>query len=153
MTRRFLRLFILFGWMIVIFLLSNEVADTSSVRSGAIVDFIAQSVSWSEGLLTFLTRKAAHIFVYFVLGILMFNAVRYHVSLRRAVWMSIVFVLAYAVFDEVHQLFVPGRSGEIRDVLIDTMAGGVGIVLYAWTARLLRKEKHPDPQPARGASR
>lgn len=126
-------------WMIVIFLLSNEVADTSSVRSGVIVDLLVQSVSWSEGLLTFLTRKAAHIFVYFVLGILMLNAVRHHVPLRRAVWMSIVFVLAYAVFDEIHQLFVPGRSGEIRDVLIDTIAGTVGVGIMYFIHRRITK--------------
>lgn len=139
MTNKFLRLFVLFSWMIVIFLLSNEVADTSSVRSGVIVDLLAQSVSWSEGLLTFLTRKAAHIFVYFVLGILMFNAVRHHAPLRRAAWMSIVFVLVYAVFDEIHQLFVAGRSGEIRDVLIDTVAGAVGIGITYFIYRRIAK--------------
>ena len=41
----------------------------------------------------------------------------------------VYFVLVYALSDEFHQLFVPGRSGELRDVMIDTAAGVVGVCL------------------------
>jgi VanZ family protein len=49
-------------------------------------------------------------------------------------------VVLYAVSDEIHQLFTPGRSGEIRDVLIDSVAGMVGIWLIHvyWIARTSR---------------
>lgn len=129
-------------WAALIFYLSSEGSDSSSGRSDAIVQTIQSlGASWPQDLLTFLTRKAAHIFAYFVLGILAFNVVRlYPVGARKAVLMSIGFVLLYAASDEFHQLFVPGRSGEVRDVLIDTTAGTVGVALAygvrrAWQRR------------------
>jgi len=41
----------------------------------------------------------------------------------------------YAVTDEIHQLFVPGRSGELRDVMIDSIAALVGVGLCMWMMR------------------
>lgn len=128
---------LLIAWMGLIFLFSNEVADSSSERSGAIVDVIARSVSWSQDILTFLTRKAAHMFIYFALGILMFNVVKeFPLSKKRAVLLSVLFVMLYAITDEFHQSFVPGRSAELRDVLIDTTAGMVGVLIYYFVATI-----------------
>ena len=46
-----------------------------------------------------------------------------------------VFSCIYASSDEIHQLFVPGRAGQVRDVLIDTSGAVAGILL----AILIRK--------------
>lgn len=51
------------------------------------------------------------------------------------------FVLLYAVSDEFHQRFVPGRSSEVRDVMIDTTAGVVGVGIYALVEARLRKRR------------
>ncbi len=40
------------------------------------------------------------------------------------------FVILYAVSDEVHQLFVPGRGGQLTDVIIDTAGAGAGLGIY-----------------------
>ena len=116
----------------MIFLFSAQDADASKSQSGLFVSLVDGLVGdMSEDWLTFLTRKAAHIFLYFVLGILAYNAVRLHgLSLRRAVLLSIAIALVYAVCDEIHQLYIPGRSGEIRDVLIDTTAASMGVAGY-----------------------
>lgn len=125
------KIVLLIAWMGVIFMFSNEIADSSSERSGAIVEVISRSVSWSQDILTFLTRKAAHIFIYFVLGIVAFNVVKdFPLSKKRAVLVSVLFVVLYATTDEFHQSFVPGRSAELRDVLIDTTAGAMGTLVY-----------------------
>lgn len=119
--------------MLAIFLLSSEVSDVSSGRSSAIVGVIQSlNISFSDDVLTFITRKLAHIIMYFVLGILAANVVRdYWTDAKRVIVASTAFVMLYAISDEVHQLFVPGRSGEIRDVLIDMAAGLTGaIVMY-----------------------
>lgn len=119
-------------WMVVIFLFSNQDSTISKRQSGTIVDFIESlGSSLGEDVLTFLTRKAAHILVYFVLGLLVYNLVRtYGLSRRRTMLISICVALGYAAFDEIHQLFIPGRSGELRDVLIDTTAASIGIGVY-----------------------
>lgn len=131
---------LLFTWMLVIFLFSNQVSHTSSAQSAVFVGFLESlHVSLPEQVLTFLTRKAAHTFIYFVLGILMFNVVRsYDISTRRAIWMSIVFVCGYACTDEFHQIFVSGRSPEITDVMIDTCGGALGMTTYYAVSKLLR---------------
>lgn len=118
-------------------MLSSEGHDASTGRSDAIVQALQSlGVSWQVEILTFITRKAAHTVAYLVLGVLAYNVFRqYDVSARRRVALSIAMVVAYAASDEIHQLFVPGRSGELRDVLIDTTAGVLGVLLSAWAAR------------------
>jgi VanZ family protein len=54
----------------------------------------------------------------------------------------------YAVSDEIHQLFVPGRAGQIRDVLIDACGVFVGIII---ANRLLRRSAEGGQNPDTGA--
>lgn len=119
--------------MLVIFLMSSEVADTSSARSDEIVRTIQYiGVNASTDLLTFIVRKAAHISAYFILGILLFNLLKeYGLGVKKIIFISIAIAMLYACTDELHQMFVPGRSGEVRDVLIDTAGAAVGVVVYA----------------------
>ena len=121
------------AWMLVIFLMSSEVAGTSSARSDEIVRTIQSiGVSAPADPLTFLVRKAAQIGAYFVLGILLFNLLKeYDLGVKKMIFISIAIAMLYACSDEIHQMFVPGRSGEVRDVLIDTAGAAVGVVVYA----------------------
>ena len=120
-------------WMLVIFLMSNEIAGKSSARSDEIVRTIQSiGVNAPTDLLTFLVRKAAHISAYFVLGILIFNLLKeYNLGVKKMIFISIGIAMLYACTDELHQVFVPGRSGEVRDVLIDTAGAAVGVAVYA----------------------
>lgn len=120
-------------WMLVIFLMSNEIAGTSSARSDEIVRTIQSiGVNAPADLLTFLVRKAAHISAYFVLGVLLFNSLKeYGLGVKKMIFLSIAIAMLYACTDELHQMFVPGRSGEVRDVIIDTAGAAVGVVAYA----------------------
>lgn len=123
-------------WMVVIFMLSHQSASISSGQSGVFVEqlhYIAPSID--QQLLTFLVRKGAHIFAYFVLGILMVNALR-QVNLskfkfNRPATLSIIVCALYAASDEFHQLFISGRSGEIRDIIIDSCAATVGVFIIS----------------------
>ena len=119
--------------MLVIFLMSNEIAKASSLRSDEIVRTIQSiGISAPEGVLTFLVRKAAHISAYFVLGILIYSLLKeYRLRIKHLVLASIALAMLYACTDELHQMFVPGRSGEVRDVLIDTAGAAVGVFVYA----------------------
>jgi|GEM_PF-38127 len=125
------------AWMLVIFILSSEGSDVSGGRSGVIVDAVKTvAVTVPNDVLEFLTRKAAHIIAYFVLGVLVYSLVKtYKQSIRKVISISVGFVALYAISDEFHQLFVPGRSGELRDVLIDTTAGALGITVTYFITR------------------
>jgi VanZ family protein len=67
-------------------------------------------------------RKLAHAAEFAVLGALL---------LRATARSGIAFVLGtlYAVSDELHQSFVPGRAGSPLDVALDTVGVAIGIVL------------------------
>ena len=127
-------------------MLSHKSASISSGQSGVFVEqlhYIAPSVD--QQLLTFLVRKGAHIFAYFVLGILTFNAL-WRVDLSKfkfnyPVGLSVIVCALYAVSDEFHQLFVSGRSGEIRDIIIDSCAATVGVFIISIFVRILQKSK------------
>ncbi len=53
---------------------------------------------------------------------------------RREILLALLFCFLYAITDEFHQRFVPGRSGRFLDVLIDTS----GALLALWAAQAIR---------------
>lgn len=135
---------LLIAWMLIIFLMSSEIAGTSSARSDEIVRTIQSiGVNAPADLLTFLVRKAAHISAYFILGILLFNLLKqYNLGVKKIIFISVAIAMLYACTDEIHQMFVPGRSGEVRDVLIDTAGAAAGVVVYAaLSSRLYKKSE------------
>lgn len=133
----------LIGWMILIFSLSAETAEDSSQTSGGIVSFIiniffpdfnelseAVQLNIRENL-QFIIRKSAHFTIYAILGALsLSNTVTYKkLPYKFRLASSLLFCLLYAVSDEIHQLLIPGRSGEIRDVVIDFCGALLGTVI------------------------
>lgn len=77
-------------------------------------------------------RKQGHFNEFALLGLLVFLLSRcYNFSIRKSLLITLLFVFFYACTDEIHQLFVEGRKGCIKDVFIDFSGGilGVGIAL------------------------
>jgi VanZ family protein len=78
----------------------------------------------------FLLKKTAHFVEYGILAILIYRALtNYEIKKDRAKWLSILIAFLYAITDEYHQSFVPGRGPSVRDVVIDTI--GAVILLTA----------------------
>lgn len=131
-------LLLLIIWMILIFVMSSFNADISSNQSGMIVNFISKIFNINNmELLSLIIRKMAHFLEYFILGILMLNVI---INYNKKIYLSYIFSILYACLDEVHQLFVNGRSGQITDVLIDSTGIILGILLY----RIIRYKKKND---------
>ena len=86
---------------------------------------------WFDSLL----KKAAHALEYGLLSWLLLRALRGHAGPKKGLrGASLVLGLLYAVSDEYHQTFVPGRHGDPFDVAIDTL-GMCGVMgLDAWWA-------------------
>ncbi|MTK11783.1 MAG: teicoplanin resistance protein VanZ [Clostridiaceae bacterium] len=91
---------------------------------------VKKQVSREEKLNTIL-RKNAHAFEYLVLAIFV-AAVLFSFNLKgKSPIIYIMFIcLFYAVTDEFHQMFVPGRSSLVSDVLIDFLGSIIGIGLF-----------------------
>jgi VanZ family protein len=73
-------------------------------------------------------RKLAHAAEFAVLGALLLRALREELPALAA-------GIAYAVTDELHQHFVPGRLGSPVDVLIDSAGVAIGVALWRQLGR------------------
>ena len=136
------------AWMALIFYLSHQPAAVSSELSSEIteviieiIETVAPNTQFEFGNLNHLVRKNAHFFAYLILGLLTINALRRNgIFGIRSLVIALVISILYAISDEVHQLFVPGRSGEVRDVLIDTAGASVGIGIYFISSKIMRRK-------------
>ena len=149
-SRRFILYIIPVVIMAFIFIQSSLPADLSKEESSFFVDLICRWISADEELVSFFVRKLAHFSEYLLLGASLMAAVKQ--AMRQAPertapqpllpsWLlSWLIGAAYAVSDEIHQMFVPGRSCEMRDILIDAAGVACGILICrAFLAKLAKR--------------
>jgi len=134
----------IFSWMAVllvmflIFNLSSQTAEHSNELSTRITELIVKTVEkivtgtrFDRENINNRLRKNAHFFSYLLLGVFVYNALQQSgLRGRRCFILALGICVLYAITDEVHQLYVPGRGGQVRDVLIDSAGACVGVGLY-----------------------
>lgn len=150
-------------WMFVIFSLSAQPATESNGLSSKLTKFIIDTIgrlipfeieiSTSTDFVSrfnHVIRKFAHFSAYLVLGVLVVNAFKQS-GMRgyKALVFSLVFCVLYASSDEIHQLFVQGRGGQIKDVLIDSWGATVGIMIYEVFDNFIGKRRNIDVDKTR----
>ncbi len=149
---RTITVILLASWMLLIFSLSAETAETSSKTSGRLKtviialffeDFDELPKSEQDALshkIQFYVRKTAHFTIYGILGVLAFlSIVTYKkLSFKLRTVLPLFFCILYSVGDEFHQTFVNGRSGELRDVFIDSCGALLGIAFAALIVKLCK---------------
>jgi VanZ family protein len=137
-------------WGRLIFGFSAQKATTSSGLSERVCYAIADEINHfrQEALtekevqeltdkLQLPVRKCAHMTEYGVLALLLFNMLcAFGAKGKRRFALALMLVFLYASTDEIHQLYVPGRSGQFTDVLIDTAGGLVMLLLIAAVCRI-----------------
>lgn len=143
-------------WMFVIFQFSANPVEESLQTSDRLVkqiirifvpDFNGLSPERQESIahtLSMVVRKGAHMTEYAVLTVLLFTALsQWHLPLERFRRAAIAWggATLYAVTDELHQRFVPGRSGVPTDVLIDSIGAIIGGLIAVGVAYLLARRK------------
>ena len=142
-------------WMGFIFSMSCENAEESSNTSGQTIRVVLSAVPGFEEQpeevkvniiekLQFIVRKSAHFIGYMILGILASGLILYYGNINKKYLLAFLICVIYAISDEIHQLFVPGRSGQVRDVLIDSAGSLLGIILVMAFVKILIKfnKKH-----------
>lgn len=150
---------LLIAWMAVIFVFSAKPAVESTQDSQFIGNMAAGAVEWIQGEdwtqqerqlfvenIDFYVRKSAHMAEYAVLGILLMNFICHLRGKRAGIWYyAWAWGVLYAVTDELHQYFVPGRACQLRDVVIDGAGVLIGVGLARWLPKivniLLRRQK------------
>lgn len=146
---KIIKIILLVLCMSTIFFFSNDKADASTKKSDGLIVRISEMVlnkklsnNEKDKYTTKyfkVIRKSAHFTIYLILGLIFISLLKeYNILDKRSVIYTIIFVFIYACSDEIHQLFVSGRSGEILDVLIDTTGGFIGTMIY----KLYRRIRH-----------
>ena len=138
-TLRIISLAITVAIMVLIFAqsampdyLSTEESNIIVVLITNIIEKTGKTVS-NEELLQFIVRKTAHFTEYAAFGASLFATAG--AFLGRKLHLRILFFIAwatgtlYAVTDEIHQLFVPGRYGQWTDVAIDAAGVALGALI------------------------
>lgn len=136
-------------WIIVIFIMSllfvfsSQDAEKSVNVSEKISTIISdgkyvpakipiRNKDWTDNwTLDAVVRKSAHFSIYLFLGFFMFFALKFSYSKKDYTYVAIAVLvcLIYAISDEFHQNFIPGRSGNAKDVLIDFSGSSMGVFL------------------------
>ena len=130
--KKIISFIVLILWMIVIFSFSSADANKSTSTSDKVITTmieIKDKITNNETPnnekeiivknSSFYIRKIAHITEYLILGFLMFNLLKQYsvTNIYYAIGLSIL----YSCTDEFHQLVISGRSGSIRDVVIESI--------------------------------
>lgn len=152
-------LIILLAVMTAIFLFSSQPADASQELSDGLLEKLEEFLNffpWFMKNAGNKIRKLAHFVEYASLGLVsyfFFGELFFlkEKRLLRAPVFSAVFCFLYACSDEIHQIFVPGRSCELRDILIDSAGTLIGILTAFLFAHLLNRKAgssdHEDTSP------
>jgi VanZ family protein len=129
-------------WMVLI-----SFASTSEFSALNTSQFVRPLILWlfptlSDAHVTaihFITRKAGHFTEYAVMGLLAARA--FTASAKKFLqqhWFQVglVLLIAYALLDEFHQSFVPGRTASIYDSAIDVAGGLTALFVFKlWRRR------------------
>ena len=135
--KKIIKILLVIFWMGVIFTFSNQKAtDSSKLSYGFIKNTIAKTfnINDDEKLKKFVKpiRKTAHFTIYLILGLLVLNC--FDVANKKTIIYTVIICLLYSISDEIHQMFIDGRSGEVVDVFIDTLGSFSGSLIYKfWT--------------------
>jgi VanZ family protein len=114
--------------MLVIFVLS-------SLPSAELLYF-----DWADRIV----KKGGHMIGYGILAVSYWHALSYRSDKR---WLAWLLAVLYALTDEFHQSFVPGRNASLWDVVV---FDNLGALFSLWIAKLLLEQKRPDStQPDR----
>lgn len=140
------------GWMVCIYKLSGMNSSKSNGKSADILSIIIADtldvtndygitnshpddakIERASRLMNSPMRKVMHASVYFVLAfflMILLNIISNHKYYWLTLLIALVLSVVFALTDEYHQTFVTGRTGQIMDVVIDSMGAVVGLVFY-----------------------
>lgn len=141
--KKIISIILLVLWMSLIFYFSHQPSYTSDKASNGVIDklinivekvskyeFNEEELNIINKSLVFPVRKSAHFIIYLILGILFYNLIRLYMNKKfKILIISILMCVIYACSDEIHQLFIFSRSGELRDVLIDSIGSLLGVMI------------------------
>ena len=140
MKRIILRIVLLISIILtslIIFEFSNQNANDSKEVSGKITEKIVNK-NKAESII----RKIAHYFIYTLLGFeIMLFISTFKIKEFDRISFSLIGGMIYAMLDEIHQAFIPGRGALITDVMLDSLGVMTGIFICLLIIKLYKSLK------------
>lgn len=140
------------GWMFCIYKLSGMNSSKSNGKSADILSIIIADtldvtneygitnshpddakIERASKLMNSPMRKVMHASVYLVLAfflMILLNIISEHKYYLLTLLIALVLCVVFAITDEYHQTFVAGRTGQVMDVIIDSLGAIVGLIFY-----------------------
>ena len=132
-------------WTCLIFLFSSQDGGESSGFSRKFVEFFIKDPEVVDKIEPYV-RKLAHFSEYGLGGVLFVSLFStYTWTDRRKIATSILLGVWYAIMDEIHQLMVPGRSGALKDVYIDSLGiitGVIGMLIVIKIFEIIKNKRN-----------
>lgn len=133
--KRIIKTALLILFIFLIFYFSNQPGEQSLQTSGFFVEIINNMFEKIKNIelfsflnnidqalfvkkVSFLIRKSAHFFEFFILYILTYECLKEY-PLNKTIIIAIIFCLLIACLDEIHQMITPNRTPSMIDVMID----------------------------------
>ena len=85
--------------------------------------------------------KVGHALGYILLGSAFYLVVEKLIKIKHPYLYALLFSFLYACTDEFHQIFIPGRSPEIKDVLLDTASAGAALLIIFLVKLIIHRRK------------
>ncbi len=141
-TLRVILIFFIILWTCLIFLFSSQDGGESSGFSRKFVEFFIKDPELVNKIEPY-ARKVAHFSEYSLGGILFISLFStYNWTDRRKITTSIFLGVWYATMDELYQLMIPGRSGALKDVYIDSLGVATGVIGMLIIIKIFEKIKN-----------
>jgi VanZ family protein len=95
--------------------------------------------------------KLLHLIAYAVLALLVYRAAAGGIA-ERVTWrlaaVTLLITIGYGIADEVHQLSVPNRSADVKDLYADAAGAAIALIAcWAWGIIQVPKPKSQNPNP------
>ncbi len=119
----------------------TESQQQSTIVTTIVTEVIGIEPTHSDFLeIEFTVRKVAHLCLFAVLGFVYCGYFScYKISKKLRYIFSCAATFVYAVLDELHQYFIPGRAAKLFDVAIDTFGGVLGAAFLIALSLLTKK--------------
>ncbi|MBN2794426.1 MAG: VanZ family protein [Clostridia bacterium] len=121
------------------FYFSAQPASISKLQSGTILN-VFESFGF-ENITMHFVRKLAHFVLFATLGVAFTFAFSFKFTGIKLATFSYLSATLMAILDETHQMFVPGRGPQVKDVILDSVGALFGIVLMTLGILLYKKLK------------
>lgn len=147
-TKKIIYLILIVLCMTSIYLFSNKNSTSSNNTSKKVVNSIVtiyenitnKKINKNQIInkLNYPIRKLAHYSVYFILGIFIYKLILLTKQKHKEL-ITLSICLIYACLDEFHQLYISGRTGQLKDVLIDTLGSLTAITIIYLLDKIRKK--------------